>query len=153
MINLLILITKSLDNLWIWLEENWCWSPLGLKGLRTMQRNVPSKSLQWCDVFLLAGGGGGYNFNFPLNLPQTLLLVCLVFRRGDAGRRRGGSWWGRWGGIGSKMCKNLVPPIFPRSIKKGLLFNLSCLNDQISIAVITNQELSGHVIKIYIKFL
>ena len=36
--------------------------------------------------FFPAGGGGGYNFNFPLNLPQPLLLVCLVFRRGDAGR-------------------------------------------------------------------
>lgn len=94
--------------------------------LRTMQRNVPSKSLQSCDVFLLAGGGGGYNFNFPLILPQTLLLVCLVFRRGKPGG------WGKWGGIGSKMCKNLVPPVgthvFPRSIQDRLLFNLSCLN-------------------------
>ena len=27
--------------------------------LRTMQNNVLSKSLQSCDVFLLAGGGGG----------------------------------------------------------------------------------------------
>ena len=34
MINLLILITKSLDNQWIWLGENWCWTPLGLKGIR-----------------------------------------------------------------------------------------------------------------------
>ena len=29
----LILITISLDNLWILLGENWCWSLLGLKGL------------------------------------------------------------------------------------------------------------------------
>ena len=26
MINILILITKSLDNQWIWLGENWCWT-------------------------------------------------------------------------------------------------------------------------------
>lgn len=37
-------------------------------------------------------------------------------------------WWGKWGGIESKMCKNLVPPIFPRSIQKRVLFNLLCLN-------------------------
>ena len=30
---LLILITISLDNLWISLGENWCWSLLGFKGL------------------------------------------------------------------------------------------------------------------------
>ena len=30
---LLVLITLSLDNVWISLGENWCWSPLGLKGL------------------------------------------------------------------------------------------------------------------------
>ena len=66
-----------------------------------MQKNVLSKSLQSCDVFLLAGGGGG------------------VF------------WWGKWGRIGRKMYKNLVPPIphvFPRNIQERLLFNLLCLN-------------------------
>ena len=31
---LLILITYSLDIVWISLGENWCWSLLGLKGLR-----------------------------------------------------------------------------------------------------------------------
>ena len=30
---LLILITLSLDNVWILLGENWCWSLLALKGL------------------------------------------------------------------------------------------------------------------------
>ena len=30
---LLILIDFALDNLWILLGENWCWSLLGLKGL------------------------------------------------------------------------------------------------------------------------
>ena len=30
---LLILITFSFDNVWIFLGENWCWSPLGLNGL------------------------------------------------------------------------------------------------------------------------
>ena len=29
----LILIDVALDNLWILLGENWCWSLLGLKGL------------------------------------------------------------------------------------------------------------------------
>ena len=29
-----ILIIISLDNVWISLGENWCWSPLGLKGLK-----------------------------------------------------------------------------------------------------------------------
>ena len=33
MIIWLILITISLDNVWILLGENWCWSLLGLKGL------------------------------------------------------------------------------------------------------------------------
>ena len=32
---LLILITSSHDSVWILLGENWCWSLLGLKGLRT----------------------------------------------------------------------------------------------------------------------
>ena len=31
---LLILITLSLDNVWISLGENCCWSLLGLQGLR-----------------------------------------------------------------------------------------------------------------------
>ena len=30
---LLSLITLSLENVWIMLGENWCWSLLGLKGL------------------------------------------------------------------------------------------------------------------------
>ena len=30
---LLILITLSLDNVWILLGENWCWSLLALNGL------------------------------------------------------------------------------------------------------------------------
>ena len=34
MITWLTLIDVALDNLWILLGENWCWSLLGLKGLR-----------------------------------------------------------------------------------------------------------------------
>ena len=34
MIILLTLITISLGNIWILVEENWCWSLLGLTGLR-----------------------------------------------------------------------------------------------------------------------
>ena len=41
-------------------------------------------------MFLLARGGGGYNFNFPLNLPQTLLLVCFFFSK---------AWTWRVGGV------------------------------------------------------
>lgn len=51
---------------------------------------------------------------------------------GDVGRGRGGVVVGKWGGIGSKMYKNSVPPIsthvFPRSIQERLLFDLSCLS-------------------------
>ena len=36
MIILLILITLSLDNAWILLGENCCWSLLGLKGLNML---------------------------------------------------------------------------------------------------------------------
>ena len=36
---LLILITLSFDNVWILLGENWCWSLLGLKGLRNDKGN------------------------------------------------------------------------------------------------------------------
>ena len=32
----LILITLFLDNVWILLGENWCWSLLGLKGLKVL---------------------------------------------------------------------------------------------------------------------
>ena len=66
-----------------------------------MQRNVPSKNLQSCDVFLLTGGGGGCNSNFSLTLPQTLLLVCLSFRGGDVKSGGGG---GCGGGSGAGGC-------------------------------------------------
>ena len=36
MIILLILITLSLDSVWILLGENCCWSLLGMKGLRPL---------------------------------------------------------------------------------------------------------------------
>ena len=75
---------------------------------------------------------------------------------GDVGRERGGVVVGKWGGIGSKMYKNLLPPIsthvFPRSIQERFLLTFH-VSTVISISVITNQELSGHVIKIHIKFL
>lgn len=51
---------------------------------------------------------------------------------GKWGGGGGGVVVGKWGGIGSKMYKNSVPPIsthvFPRSIQERLLFDLSCLN-------------------------
>ena len=39
---LLILITLSLDSVWILLGENCCWSSLGLKGLRVKVSTVLS---------------------------------------------------------------------------------------------------------------
>ena len=85
-------------------------------------------------MFLLAGGGGGYNFNFPLTLPPNPFGLFVFSRRGGGG---GGVVVEEVGGVGSKMYKNLAPPIsthtFPRSIQKHLLFNLSCLT--------TNQNL------------
>ena len=75
---------------------------------------------------------------------------------GGCGAGEGGVVVGKWGGIGSKMYKNLLPPIsthvFPRSIQERLLLTFH-VSTVISISVITNQELSGHVIKIHIKFL
>ena len=37
---LLILITLSLDSVWILLGENWCWTLLGLKGLNLVVWNL-----------------------------------------------------------------------------------------------------------------
>lgn len=75
-----------------------------------MQRNVPWKSLQSCDVFLLAGGGEGCNSNFSLTLPQTLLLVCLSFRGGDVKSGGGGGVVvgevGRGGVVGEEVGQN-----------------------------------------------
>ena len=44
MIIWLILITISLDNIWILLGENWCWSLLGLKGLIIELNNNDNKN-------------------------------------------------------------------------------------------------------------
>ena len=38
--HLLILITLSLDNVWILLGENCCWSLLALKGLSAIKENI-----------------------------------------------------------------------------------------------------------------
>lgn len=79
---------------------------------------------------------------FPDPAPDPFVGLFVFSRRGREERGGGVLWWGKWGGgvlwwrkwgrIGSTMYKNLVPPIsthvFPRSIQKRLLFNLSCLN-------------------------
>ena len=44
MIIWLILITISLDNIWILLGENWCWSLLGLKGFIIELNNNDNKN-------------------------------------------------------------------------------------------------------------
>ena len=53
-------------------------------------------------MFLLAGDGGGYNLTFSLTLPQTVLLVCLVFRRG----KRGGGGAGGGSVVGGEVGRN-----------------------------------------------
>ena len=45
--HLLILITVSLDNYWILLGENWCWSLSGLKGLNI---DSPMASFSICET-------------------------------------------------------------------------------------------------------
>ena len=41
-----ILITISLESVWTSLGENWCWSPLGLKGLMRSRRSWPIKQIK-----------------------------------------------------------------------------------------------------------
>ena len=48
MIFLLILITLSLDSVWILLGENCCWSLLGLKGLIVHGPAVWSPDVNFC---------------------------------------------------------------------------------------------------------
>ena len=43
---LLTLITISLGNIWILLGENWCWSLLGLKGLKWLRNEGTAFALQ-----------------------------------------------------------------------------------------------------------
>ena len=59
MIILLILITLSLDSVWILLGENWSWSPLGLKGL-------PIGFLKSIDFIFI------FNFQDQANEPSPL---------------------------------------------------------------------------------
>lgn len=78
---------------------------------------------------------------FPDPAPDSFVGLFVFSRRGRggwgccggvSGAGGGGVVVGKWGGIGSKMYKNSVPPIsthvFPRSIQERLLFDLSCLN-------------------------
>ena len=43
---LLIFTTLSLDNVWILLGGNWCWTPLGLKGLMKFRKMQTSGNLK-----------------------------------------------------------------------------------------------------------
>ena len=51
MIILLILITLSLDSVWILLGENCCWSLLGLEGLRIKTKSV-LYTVQRMEIFM-----------------------------------------------------------------------------------------------------
>ena len=44
------LITISLDIVWILLGENWCWSPLGLKGLIWLTKEMLVSFIFYCQV-------------------------------------------------------------------------------------------------------
>ena len=52
MIIWLILIDVALDNLWILLGENWCWSLLGLKRLNTKTWKENAESLSSLTILL-----------------------------------------------------------------------------------------------------
>ena len=69
LIILLILITISLDNLWISLGENWCWSLLGLKGL--------IQTPLYYGQFALSLGKEGRNIFSKFNLLNKDTLLVL----------------------------------------------------------------------------
>ena len=117
-----------------------------------MQRNVPSKSLQWCDVFFPSRGWERIQLQLspePAPAPFVGLSGFSPRARGEGG---GGSWWGKWGGIGAK-CVRIWFLRFFHAVFKNVYFLSFHVSTVIGISAITNQELSGHVIKIYIKFL
>ena len=69
-----ILITISLESVWISLGENWCWSPLGLlKGVkRVFERRTPSGSEAFSVLLCLD------DTKFGLLSAFTLLeMICL----------------------------------------------------------------------------
>ena len=59
---LLILITFSFDDVWISLGENWWWSPLGPKGLRTCR--IPAMLPIWGLLRWLG--------NYPIHRPPNI---------------------------------------------------------------------------------
>ena len=63
LIILLILITSSLDNVWISLGENWCQSPLELEGLKKRRKE----------------GSAWIPSNLSVSCSPTFKLVNLVF--------------------------------------------------------------------------
>ena len=74
-ITLLILITLSLDNVWILLGENWCWSPFGLKK---WQRELESKCIPQVSLGLLL------EMHWPAIgqfFPLSLVTVSEVFAK------------------------------------------------------------------------
>ena len=75
---LLILITLFLDNVWILLGENWCWSLLGPKGLKNecstqycLSIQVPNDN---CYVYRLKCG---YYFSVQFLMTRTTLYIVL----------------------------------------------------------------------------
>ena len=83
MIILLILITLSVDSVWMLLGENHCWSLLALKGLMSSHNTTPSlgRSICMTTLKMLDGRGGALLNNVlygeaPLSSnPLTLLYT------------------------------------------------------------------------------
>ena len=76
MINLLILITLSLDSVWILLGENCCWSLLGLKGLKPLYN---CHLFTTATFFCLQGGRCRevtVTVTFKLNIILILHCIC-----------------------------------------------------------------------------
>ena len=90
MIILLILITLSLDNVWICFGENWCWSPLGLTRLNSSGPEgfggtllpLPFVSPPPPPVYFVRYENNFFFFetlNSAFRTLQDVLLTCRVF--------------------------------------------------------------------------
>ena len=85
MILLSILITISLDSVWISLGENWCWSPLGVKGLSSLVKSTASnlyfllyRSSRLCyGSNGFPGFWGMYGFTWSISVRVRLLVTSL----------------------------------------------------------------------------
>ena len=86
---LLILITLSVDSVWMLLGENCCWSLLALKGLMSSHNTTPSLGRSICMTTLKMLGGRGQLVNnvlygeAPLRTNPLTLLYTIFDRKGS----------------------------------------------------------------------